>query len=223
MIYFKDAPLSPSKVDPIEIAKIQRFKDSIPSRGGICAIFEDADTFQSSLRAHLSAVVQKILTNNAEGSARSLSELEVVVDPIPPENEDLSYLDFIERYEAVMPELVKTLGEINSATSNIGCQIAKRTEEIVKLQRPLVQTQQQLVDRASIRRIIRFAGENMLTYAKILEHKVPLFSNLASTGFDELSNARRYKATSPGTLRMLRALSRDCRNCLPTLKVLVRP
>lgn len=62
MIYFKDAPISPSKLDPIQLQNLKDFKDSLGSRGALYSTFEDQDGFEASLRSHLSAVAKTFET-----------------------------------------------------------------------------------------------------------------------------------------------------------------
>jgi hypothetical protein len=66
LVYFKDTPLSPSKIDSEEIKKIQLFKKKIEENGGIYGSFQDISGFQSSLRVHLSEVLQKFATSGLD-------------------------------------------------------------------------------------------------------------------------------------------------------------
>ena len=59
MIYFKDGLIAPSKIDNKQHAAVQEFKHSLKAKGCLYSIFEDTYTFESSIRAHLSVVVQK--------------------------------------------------------------------------------------------------------------------------------------------------------------------
>ena len=129
MVYFKDAPLPPSRINPADIEKIQQFKQSISDKGGIFGTFEDSNSFQSSLRAHLSAIAQRFMKQKTYQFTEIRPELEVEADCASTEIDDLGYLDFMERFESIMPELVTTLQEINNATVEMGRQLAKRRDQ----------------------------------------------------------------------------------------------
>jgi hypothetical protein len=185
MMYFKDTPLPPSKISPADMLKIQEFKESISSRGGIYGTFEDATGFQSSLRAHLSAVAQKFMklrTDETTETGPGLTTKSEESEATSIEIDDLGYLDFMERFDSISPQLITTLEEINTATIKLGRQIGARAVEIRVIQNPGV-------NRKAVREIIRSAAQNMETYAKILDHKVPLLSSLSNTAFDAVSNA----------------------------------
>ena len=65
MFYFKDAGISPSKIDPVQLQKVQEFKQRISDEyGGLYHSFETTDQFQSMVRIHLSKVVQDWLDIN---------------------------------------------------------------------------------------------------------------------------------------------------------------
>jgi hypothetical protein len=108
------------------------------------------------------------------------------------EIDDLGYLDFMDRFDSIFPQLVATLVEISTATVEIGHQISTRAAEIQAIQRPGV-------NRKAVREIIRSAAQNMETYAKILDHKVPLLSTLSNTAFDAMSNALALRGDFAGT------------------------
>ena len=56
MVYFKDAAITPSEIDPKQLAAVQEFKGSMSGKGGMYSPFKDRSGFESSVRAHLSAV-----------------------------------------------------------------------------------------------------------------------------------------------------------------------
>ena len=51
MLYFKDAPLAPSRMDAAQLAVLQTFRNSLPEKGGLFSTFEDQAGFEASLRA----------------------------------------------------------------------------------------------------------------------------------------------------------------------------
>ena len=59
MVYFKEAPLHPSKIDPSQFLALQQFRASLQARGGLLSVFEEVASFEASVRAHLSAIAQR--------------------------------------------------------------------------------------------------------------------------------------------------------------------
>jgi hypothetical protein len=186
MVYFKDAALPPSQIDPEAIRKINDFKRQISEKGGLYGTFEDIGAFQTSVRSHLSIIAKKFSqdtvfaeegrapANQGEGQNQS-------------DDEEPGLLDFLERYESVMPELVLVLEEIVEATLKMASQIGKRA---VEMEKPKLAGS----SRHEIRKTVKNASENMETFAKVLEHKIPLFSDLSARAFDALSNALALQA-----------------------------
>lgn len=50
MLYFKDAPIAPSQVDPSQLAKIADFKVMIGREGGLYSSFSTLDQFEKLIR-----------------------------------------------------------------------------------------------------------------------------------------------------------------------------
>ncbi len=65
MFYFKDAAVSPSKVDGVQLQKVHQFKEIISvDYGGLYHEFETTEQFQTKVRMHLSKIVQDWLEAN---------------------------------------------------------------------------------------------------------------------------------------------------------------
>lgn len=58
MIYFKDEPLSPSRLDPDQLGQVQAFKKGLPSSGGLFWEFKTVDDFETQVRLHLTRAIQ---------------------------------------------------------------------------------------------------------------------------------------------------------------------
>jgi hypothetical protein len=181
MIYFKDTPLPPSKIDPDQLNKIQNFREKVNSNGGIYGSFQDLEGFQSSLRVHLSAVIQKPTVNNIDKELSIISTGNSDLDPAITED-DLGYLDFLEQCASQIPELNAILTEIAEATSRISTQFSDRTEEMKIAVGPPA-------DLAQVRKISKRAAEDLSIYAMSLGNKIPILAILSRSVFKLLSNA----------------------------------
>jgi hypothetical protein len=160
MVYFKDAPISPSKIDPTELLKVQKFKDSVSKRGGVYATFNDMDSFSSLLRVHLSAIVQQIVDQQSTSLTQPHPQILIDDAALSEPEEDLGYLDFMDQFESAMPELLTVLEEIGAATNKIGKDIAARTDEMLKAKN----------NPREVRKLIRSASDDMKAYADKLVH-----------------------------------------------------
>ncbi len=181
MIYFKETPLSPSKIDPIQLQLVQNFRNSLPARGGVYAVFEDDSDFQSSLRAHLSALAQQF----SQGKASHAPKEEVADQTITVDighDDDLGYFDYIERHESRMAEMTAALGAITDATSRIGDQMTQRANAINQFgsEAPDIKTARQLVKKAA---------DDMDAYAHILGKQLPLMSSSREAAMHALTRA----------------------------------
>jgi hypothetical protein len=60
MVYFKDAPLRPSQIDPAQLEKLQAFTASLPDRGVFHWTFKSEDEFVKLTRLHLTKQMQEL-------------------------------------------------------------------------------------------------------------------------------------------------------------------
>lgn len=174
MIYFKDQPISPSKIDPGQLEQVQEFRKKIENLG-VYSIFDDAASFESSVRAHLSMLAQKF----SVGSAAKNDCLDGVKDPAEEfDEQDLGYLDYVEIYDSRMHEMSTIVATMTAATEQIGEQLSARTLEIEGVTSP-----------ALAKKIIKKSADDMESYADILSANIPLLSASRETAMSALSSA----------------------------------
>jgi hypothetical protein len=179
MLYFKDAPLSPSKIDATQFAALQVFRTSLSDKGGLFSTFEDQAGFEASVRAHLSAVAQKFASTAAK------RDLPVPVS-IPAdteaaiEDEEYGLLDYLDIYGARTQDMTAAMNVINEATVRIGEQLSQRSTEM---------NTHGSRDAAQAKRLVRRASEDMVRYADTLESHVPVLASARQEAFATLSSA----------------------------------
>ncbi|WP_334177260.1 DUF4062 domain-containing protein [Pseudoxanthomonas sp.] len=174
MIYFKDQPLPPSKVDPAQLEKVQQFKKKIEGLG-VYSIFDDAASFESSVRAHLSALAQKFsirAPEEVEDAARSVAQEDGFSE------DDLGYLDYVEIYDSRMHEMSAIVSTMTAATELIGEQMNARSLDLEGVTSPSV-----------AKKIIKKSADDMESYADILSANIPLMSASRETAMSALSGA----------------------------------
>lgn len=180
MVYFKDSPISPTKIDPDQLRRIQQFRNELPGIGGLYAEFSDEPGFEAALRAHLAAIARKFSLHPSGEASATVSDVEVPED----DDEDFGYLDYIESYEARMSDMTGTLSSISSATARVGEDFNRRTEETRKF------TESE--DRSNIKaakRIIKRAADDMNAYGRHLEAQLPPLAAAREEAFTALTKA----------------------------------
>jgi hypothetical protein len=181
MIYFKDAPIAPSKIDPDQLEQLQVFKDSISDMGGLYSVFEDSAGFESSLRAHLTAIAQKFITeNNGPPTALSHGESQTIVSDEEFDDEDYGYLDYIEIHESRMAEMTAAMNAVETATIRIGEQVHTRNQGMPEA----------MSGGANMaKRFFKRTADDLTSYAENLSAQVSIFSTARIAAFDALTNA----------------------------------
>lgn len=190
MIYFKDKPIAPSRIDLEQIQKVIEFRKSLSSLGGLYSTFDDMPGFESSLRSHLSVLAQYF--SNQKDSPTSPQKTLIASPSNGDELDDLGFLDYLEIYEARMTEMNSTLNIMSDATVRVGEQISLRAAEINALNK-------NTPDMISARRIIKRSAENMTSYADTLAQHLPLFSTARSAALQALSNSLVMRSEFPDT------------------------
>lgn len=180
MVYFKDAPLHPSKIDPTQLLTLQEFRASLQNRGGLLSVFEDIAGFEASVRAHLSAIAQKF-AKASEPTPRT-----VVVSPAfgatveeSPED-DFGLFDLMDIYSNHTRDMTVAMEAINEAIVRMGEQVSERGRELSE-HGPLTE--------AHKRRVVKRAAEDMLRFATAVDTHLPTLSAARQGAFSALGQA----------------------------------
>ena len=182
MLYFKDAPLSPSKIDATQLAALQVFRSSLSGKGGLFATFEDQAGFEASVRAHLSAVGQKFASTagNRDLTSSPANSVESTTVVAAIEDDEYGLLDYLDIYGARTQDMTAAMNVINEATVRIGEQLSQRSAEMRSHVGP---------DPANAKRLVRRASEDMTRYAETLESQLPVLASARQEAFATLSSA----------------------------------
>lgn len=179
MLYFKDAPLTPSRIDAAQFATLQTFRKSLSDKGGLYSTFEDQAGFEASLRAHLSAIAQKFASVSKEretpASPIALPEVSSTI-----EDEEYGLLDYLDIHATRTQDMTDAMEAIGEATVQIGEQLSRRSSEM---------TSHGVAGEGHTRLVVRHASEDMFRYADTLESHVALLSPARQEAFAALSNA----------------------------------
>jgi hypothetical protein len=181
MLYFKDAPIAPSKVDTQQLQQVQDFRTSISAKGGLYSVFEDQAGFESQLSANLSAFAQEFVSKR-----KPLVPVSKAVQPKPidyegtsSDDDDYGYIDYLEIFESRQAEISSALGVITEATTRVGDQIAQRVQE----------TNAATGGAKEARRLIKRSADDMNSYAEILNNQTSAMAASREPAFGALGNA----------------------------------
>lgn len=181
MLYFKDAPIAPSKVDTQQLQQVQDFRTSISAKGGLYSVFEDQAGFESQLSANLSAFAQEFVSKR-----KPLVPVSTAVQPKPidyegtsSDDDDYGYIDYLEIFESRQAEISSALGVITEATTRVGDQIAQRVQE----------TNAATGGAKEARRLIKRSADDMNSYAEILNNQTSAMAASREPAFGALGNA----------------------------------
>lgn len=183
MLYFKDAALPPSKIDPKQLTELMEFKSTLGELGGLYWEFETTSDFEATLRAHLSAVAQK-WSKKSSGAFSEVSPEETKSDIELEDEEEYGFLDYLEAFDNLNLDMCSALNHIAEATVKIGENMNNRTKSMTEIG--------EVIDRsklADMKKVMKLASEDMERYATVLNVQLPILSKSRSGGFDALSKA----------------------------------
>ncbi len=191
MIYFKDQPIQPSKIDAEQLIKINNLQKKLGDKGGLYCTFEDIKNFESLLRTHLSKVAQKWSAKIEHESnkpqkittERNFNQDEVALI-IENEESDYGLLDYIEIFEGRISDMTSSLTFITEATEKIGRQFNRRTDQMIMFN---VGTEK--VDQKKARKVLKMLSDDMDWFSDTLESQTKIVSKSREEALDALSKA----------------------------------
>jgi Domain of unknown function (DUF4062) len=182
MFYFKDAPLSPSDIDPEQLGRVQRFKASLGAEGGLYWKFVALDDFERLLRLHLARQIQEfvgspIRTSTPAAAAADNQALE--------ETDELGLLDYLDLVDEHFGALNQITERISAETKSLGHNLEGRTQEITAA---TDQAHGQL-RRREARALIESAASDMSQFVGRIGAEIPLFRDSLRKGADAATRA----------------------------------
>lgn len=210
MIYFKDAPLSPSKIEPGQLEKLLSFKAELTSRGGLYSTFEDQDGFEASLRSHLSVVARKFsgpLQNIQKTSINPHLPADTVLKKTEDGSDDLGYLDYIDIYISETKKMTGCLGKINELTTEIGKKLNKRTDQINSAEG----------SSSKVRTFMLMSAGDMNQFSNELDGQLEIYRISKTASFDALSKSVALHNEINGKDQGLLDLQGTLKNLLPAI------
>lgn len=135
MVYFSEVAVAPSAIDAEQLAKVQKFRDSLGRLGGLYWTYRSREDLRGSLHDHLMSHVHEFL-DQKWGSSTGTIVTPAIASPVPQESTDgleddvLSLLDVAAETEAALESLVNVLERMSGSIQQMGSQLQRRTHEM---------------------------------------------------------------------------------------------
>lgn len=181
MVYFKDEPVPPSKLDTEQLAAVANFRKSLGNEGALYWMFKDIDEFEKLIRMHLTRRVQAWRPQEP----LTVASLPPSVNPSGADEDDLGLLDLIEIFEDEFAELADIAARINHAIEEIGKKIAERTDETNALKAASVGP----INKQAAKKIISKAARDMDQFVQRMDAETPLFAAHLENGMNAFIRA----------------------------------
>lgn len=131
MVYFKDAPIAPSKIDATQIKAISDFRATLGPQGGLYWVFEDTDQFERLARIHLQKAIQD--WRDKGFVPLGVQSLLAVKEPMVTETDEPGILDLTieltERFAEAGTKMADSNAVMNHATqrlNGLGAELSKQ-------------------------------------------------------------------------------------------------
>ena len=183
MLYFKDAPIPPSRIDPVQLSKVKEFRDSLGDVGALYCDFTGVEQFEKLIRVHLARQVQawKKQLHEWESSAVRIESTEQPTQKSEAESEgEFGILDLFEIFEDRFAELEQISERIGGAIEELGDKMAESATDLSQLPR----NSRGNVDRKTAKRFISRAAADMNKFTARIEVELPLFNDTFNTGMN---------------------------------------
>jgi len=198
MFYFKDAPVSPSDLDPEQLSLIKKFQLELGEKGTYYWSFSNRDEFVQFARMHLSRQVQEWgkswgleiepksdIKLQLESSSQSfVTENETGCEEII-EDEEEGFLDLLEDGEESFEFMNEIMTRMSNTVNNLTNKVNSGTNELLNQAKFLGGN----IDIKQAKKITNRIAEALNDFADLMEVDVPMFANSYSKGMDAYSRA----------------------------------
>lgn len=193
MLYFKDAGLPPSKIDSEQLRKIQNFKARISDEcGGLYHSFETPEQFQTSVRMHLSTVVQDWL--GANESIRSIDSIQNAsrLDLESTDTNPLANLQALET-EPVEVGLIELVESANESMTEVTHIVQRMTEATTILNNKFVLATEVADhvphgDVRAAKRVSNKTADDLETFVERMSVEIVEFNKYSTFAMDTFGN-----------------------------------
>jgi hypothetical protein len=193
MFYFKDAPISPTKIDIIQLGQVNSFREKLGKMGSLYWNFSAPDEFSQLLRLHLSRVVQewKKRMGDAPATTTTGNNRAIEVEPSPvslsgiPEqtSDELGFLDYIEIGNSSLMKAADSADRITAVMNDLTLKTNARTEEMTAI------TAKQPIDIKAAKRVANASAQDLDDFCARMQPELPVLKNAFKEGVESLGKA----------------------------------
>ncbi|MCR9445963.1 hypothetical protein NB508_09760 [Vibrio alginolyticus] len=211
MVYFKDQAIPPSKMDFVQLQKLQSLKEQMGEKGGLYWTFDSTEDFENLLRGHLSRIAQSWSKKLSVKEPPELIDGHQTVESLNDDSEDYGLFDYIDIYEDRMADMTSALELMSDATNKIGVQFNRRTAEVSRLTSANADGS---YDQREARKIIKLTSDDLTRYSEILNSQVAIATSSRTEAFDALSKGISISIEVSGNEEGLDELKQNLREML---------
>jgi hypothetical protein len=180
LIYFSDAIVAPSQVDPSQWASVISFREKVGGLG-LFWTYGSTDEFSDQFRIHLAKLIRDRADIWRDQVTVSHS---LAPDAVVRSNDDndvaaLGLLDLIEIGTDGFERVTEISKRMVGSVEQVGKDLATRTTELNEIGTP---TSRDEMTRA--KSIVNRAGLDMLSFVRKMDEDIPAFSSAYSTAID---------------------------------------
>jgi uncharacterized protein YoxC len=202
-LYFKDAPISPMKLDPEQLKRVTEFRKELETQG-LYRSFDDVDSFEKLVRIHLTREIQ-IISKKLRSTEETVSTIEVSGSPDSSlvasagdqqpkvsliHEEELGFLDYIIEYEEKVEIFLESINKLSEAMNNLN---NRTNDETAKIGR-FVENQ----DNKNIALSMKSVAQEMGGYCDIAEVNIPIYASAFNDSINSFTKAIAIMASEGG-------------------------
>lgn len=170
MMYFKDAPITPSSMDLDEMVKIRDFKKSLNAQ--LYWTFNSPEDFETKLRLHLVRQIQEWKRKGFGSPPTPVASAPAKASSFELDPTDAGLLDLIEVYEESFDELTEIIARITGAMNHL---TSKNTEYTARLGE-LSKQELKKNERSEARNILKESAAEMRGLSDVVEIEIVNYS-----------------------------------------------
>jgi archaellum component FlaC len=206
MFYFKNAGIPLNKIDTTQLQKVQEFKKKISDDyGALYHSFESSEQFQTSVRMHLSTLVQDWLDANGTATPRvaqdhvgelpetSVSNPLANLMALNAETDEEGVIELVESVNEAMTEVTCIVERMSEATNALGEKFTRLADEVnqVAASGADVKAAKRLSNKAAddLEVFVRRMSVEIVEFNKQSARAMDMFGNIAMIAERDLNEA----------------------------------
>jgi len=189
LMYFKDAPIQPSKVDMTQISNVQKFQRDIRERekAALTSTFIQVDEFEKLIRNHLSLLLNKLASGLEKPVDSHQSGTSIIISTKPSiheEDEEHGLYEYVDIAVKDLSKMTPELEKITKQISDLAVRMNKRTDSI-----NLLRGKPQDVIKRETKKIVDSTSNDLDIFNKNVSPIIPIVSDLFNNAMKNFSKA----------------------------------